>query len=294
MLLAPLLSTMHVLVIRERQRVYLKRLELHGFKSFAPRTVLEFSPGITAIVGPNGSGKCLVGSSLVTLADGRDMPIDQIVHASLHAATQRDRLDDGVQTRENPLGFEVLTLNTATLRLEVRPVSAFVKRSAPQYVLKIRTRSGREVVATPCHPLFTLDQGELCTLHADEVQTGVRLALPRRLAISSKTIELNYSQVRAAFNETDPVETSPAPTCGAWAENTGGARRISGRRRERAQMRRTGLEAPPGGLAVHAAVRRTRGVATKTQPSRGSMLTRRRSAMTRVPQTLTPKLARFL
>jgi chromosome segregation protein len=37
--------------------VYLKRLELHGFKTFADRTDLEFTPGITAIVGPNGSGK---------------------------------------------------------------------------------------------------------------------------------------------------------------------------------------------------------------------------------------------
>ena len=37
--------------------MYLKRLELAGFKTFADRTELEFHPGVTAIVGPNGSGK---------------------------------------------------------------------------------------------------------------------------------------------------------------------------------------------------------------------------------------------
>jgi chromosome segregation protein len=42
----------------------LKSLELHGYKTFASRTLFEFAEGITAIVGPNGSGKSNIADAL--------------------------------------------------------------------------------------------------------------------------------------------------------------------------------------------------------------------------------------
>lgn len=44
--------------------MYLKRLTIQGFKSFAPRTTFDLAPGTTAIVGPNGSGKSNIADAL--------------------------------------------------------------------------------------------------------------------------------------------------------------------------------------------------------------------------------------
>ena len=44
--------------------MYLRRLEIHGFKAFADRQRFEFGPGMTVIVGPNGSGKSNVADAI--------------------------------------------------------------------------------------------------------------------------------------------------------------------------------------------------------------------------------------
>ncbi|MDO4581578.1 MAG: chromosome segregation protein SMC [Bacillota bacterium] len=44
--------------------MYLKRVEMQGFKSFTTKTIVDFEPGISCIVGPNGSGKSNIADAL--------------------------------------------------------------------------------------------------------------------------------------------------------------------------------------------------------------------------------------
>ncbi|MGG1514678.1 chromosome segregation protein SMC [Paenibacillus oryzisoli] len=91
--------------------MFLKRIELSGFKSFADRTELEFVRGITAVVGPNGSGKS-------NISDGIRWVLGEQSAKSLRGGKMEDVIFAGSDARRAVNYGEVsLTLDNASQSL---------------------------------------------------------------------------------------------------------------------------------------------------------------------------------
>lgn len=82
--------------------MYLKRLELRGFKTFADRTELHFGPGLTGIVGPNGVGKSNIADAIV-------WALGEQSQRAIRTQTSQDVIFAGSEKRR-PLGMAEVRL----------------------------------------------------------------------------------------------------------------------------------------------------------------------------------------
>ena len=173
--------------------MYLKSLELHGFKSFADRTCLNFNGGINTIVGPNGCGKSNV-------IDAVRWVLGEQKYTALRSKSMDEVIFAGTSKR-NPAGLASVTLtfdNSDGFFPIEEPEVTLCRRNyrdgAGQFLLNnknVRLKDIHEMMADT-----GVGSGALFILSNQEIDRVLSPNSQERRAILEETAGINKYQIR--------------------------------------------------------------------------------------------------
>lgn len=163
----------------------INKMVMNGFKSFAKHTEVPFGDQYNCVLGPNGSGKCIVGNTDIQLANGSIKKIKDIVNKASKTKFKRI-IDDGeIYYNGNE---KIMCLDTTKYKSKSKKILAYVKRKSPKELIQIKTKTGKTITTTKYHPLFSLKNDKFTSLKAEELKKGTRIATPRFIDIKPKTL----------------------------------------------------------------------------------------------------------
>ncbi|MBI5797626.1 hypothetical protein HZA98_01840 [Candidatus Woesearchaeota archaeon] len=142
------------------------------------------------VAGTRSSGKCLKGEELVQLADGKLVPIKEVVEEYLERS-EKKKCDDGFYAFVKSL--KVMTTED-NLKISPKEVTCVWKRTAPKYLYEINLRSGKKITTTAEHPVLAMDRSFFGYKRSDQIEKGMRIGTARKIPpVESKRDKLNVN-----------------------------------------------------------------------------------------------------
>ncbi|MBS3108715.1 Flp pilus assembly complex ATPase component TadA [Candidatus Woesearchaeota archaeon] len=141
----------------------------------------EFS---TIISGGTATGKCVHEDTKILLGDGSIRRIKDIVEENLKEPT---KTEDGWFS--SPVNLEVYSMNEER-KIEKSKVKYIWKRKE-EYLLKIKTRTGREILVTKEHPFFVMDNSNIKEIRADNLKEEDYICCAREIPFIGKVNKIN-------------------------------------------------------------------------------------------------------
>ena len=185
--------------------MFLKRLELVGFKSFAPKTTTELMPGIVVVVGPNGSGKS-------NIADAVRWVLGEQSAKAVRARKPEEVIFAGSASR-TPLGMAeaslVLDNSDASLPIEyaeVRVTRRLYRSGDSEYLLNGAKVRLRDITQLLLHAGLSTDsytvigQGSIDELILQRPEER-RIAFESAADIRRHQLRLNETRTKLAATE---------------------------------------------------------------------------------------------
>ncbi|MBI5061296.1 MAG: signal recognition particle receptor subunit alpha [Candidatus Aenigmarchaeota archaeon] len=164
------------------------------------RPEITLKPKKILLVGLFGSGKCVHKDSLIPTSDGQIRRIEDIYEEyKIHG--NEEQIDDGYVVGPHPsVAPKILSFNPDTLKIESREVSGLWKRKAKSLLkIKLDNGSNHEIIVTPEHPFFVLDNGQITTIRADNLSNGSFIAIPNSINVNTTKELFLYDMLTEDF-----------------------------------------------------------------------------------------------